>query len=36
MFNRNLIVALAVLAACAPTGLATAKDMAKPSYPAAP
>jgi hypothetical protein len=34
MFNRNLIMALAVLAACAPTGFATAKDTAKPSYPA--
>jgi hypothetical protein len=36
MFNGNLIMALAVLAACAPTGLATAKDTAKPSYQAAP
>jgi quercetin dioxygenase-like cupin family protein len=36
MCNRNLIMALAVLAACALAGPAAAKDAAKRGYPAVP
>ncbi len=36
MLPRNLILALAVLAACALAGPAAARDAAKPSYPAVP